>query len=118
MTQTLNNRAKVGGETGMNGEWYEGGQFLPSTMLPKGTQKKSKKGSGKQEIAPYKWVVAPADNLRSIFKQLAGVFARYNADGTFEMMASQQTLDYYEADKGKIQELIDLYNSGVMWIAV
>jgi len=33
-------------------------------------------------------------------------------------MASQQTLDYYEADKGKIQELIGLYNSGQLWIAV
>ncbi len=28
-------RAKKGGEYGVNGEFYEGGKFLPSTQLPK-----------------------------------------------------------------------------------
>jgi hypothetical protein len=30
-------RARKGGETGMNGEFYKGGTFLPSTEAPKGT---------------------------------------------------------------------------------
>lgn len=29
------NRAKKGGETAINGEFYKGGSFLPSTRLPK-----------------------------------------------------------------------------------
>lgn len=29
-------RAKAGGEIGMNGEFYEGGQFIAGTTMPKG----------------------------------------------------------------------------------
>ena len=36
-----NGRAKKGGEIAINGEYYKGGSFLPSTQLPKrGTAKK------------------------------------------------------------------------------
>lgn len=31
----MNGRAKKGGETAINGEFYKGGSFLPSTKLPK-----------------------------------------------------------------------------------
>jgi hypothetical protein len=31
MNTTSQPRARAGGETGLNGEWYEGGKFLPST---------------------------------------------------------------------------------------
>lgn len=115
MTQ-IDTRAKVGGEVGMNGEWYKGGQFLPSTMLPKGTQKKNKKGSGKQEVAPYDWQVAPADNLHSIYKS---VDVLVNIDnGEMIITASQQTLNYYEVDVDNLQSLVDLWNDGERWIVV
>ena len=117
MTQ-IKTRAKKGGELGMNGEYYKGGQFLPSTILPKMTLKKKSKGSGKQEIAPYKWEVAPNENLRSIYK-LIETFIRI--DGKTKKMiirVSQQTIDYYDIDVNKLQELVDLYNSGERWIEV
>ena len=34
----MTSRAKSGGEIGQNGEFYDGGQFLPSTELPKGAK--------------------------------------------------------------------------------
>ena len=36
----MTSRAKSGGEIGQNGEFYDGGQFLPSTDLPKGAKAK------------------------------------------------------------------------------
>ena len=37
MTSIKQAKAKKGGETGKNGEFYPGGKFLPSTRLPKQT---------------------------------------------------------------------------------
>jgi len=63
------NRARAGGEIGVNGEHYEGGQFLPSTTLPKQAPAASRKaGTGKREIAPYVWEAAP-DGMRAIYSQ-------------------------------------------------
>ena len=116
MTQTIHNRAKVGGEQGMNGEWYEGGQFLPSTMLPKGFQIISKKGSGKQEIQPYDYQIAPAENLRSIYKSIEMLVNIKH--GEMIITASQQTINYYEVDVDKLQSLVDLWSDGERWMAV
>lgn len=55
-------RAQKNGEYGINGEFYHGGQFLPSSV---NTIKGEMKSNGnvvrkatKQEIAPYKWEVS------------------------------------------------------------
>jgi len=50
----MNGHAKKGGEIGINGAFYEGGQFLPSTTNEKGTS--SRRGDRKIEIEPYVWV--------------------------------------------------------------
>lgn len=49
-------RAPKGGIVGTNGEFYEGGKFLPSTGLPKrpGT---GHRRTGKCEIEPYRWEI-------------------------------------------------------------
>lgn len=38
-TSSTQTRAPKGGQTGQNGEHYDGGQFLPNTDLPKGVKK-------------------------------------------------------------------------------
>ena len=43
-----------GGETGVNGEWYEGGKFLPSTTQPK-RKPRSYRATGRVEIEPGVW---------------------------------------------------------------
>ena len=115
---TTKTRAQAGGEIGINGERYDGGQFLPSSPHTiKGEMKKSnaRKGSGKQEIAPYKWEVAP-DGMVSIFRMIGGVVASYNR-GTEKMEYSNnaQAEKYYGYTKTEVLELIERYNSGEMW---
>ncbi|BCQ28725.1 hypothetical protein NK8_69150 (plasmid) [Caballeronia sp. NK8] len=48
-------RAKPGGETGANGEWYEGGgKFIATRDNPKRAER-SRKATRKVEIEPRKW---------------------------------------------------------------
>jgi hypothetical protein len=61
------NRAAKGGETGVNGEFYEGGKFLPSTDRAKG--KPVPRKVGKVQVEPYVWVI-PTDERRPLFRHL------------------------------------------------
>lgn len=68
------NQAKKGGEYGVNGEWYKGGQFLPSSPeTVKGAQKVVIHKGKKSQIAPYVWEPAPADNMLSIYDRIGGM---------------------------------------------
>jgi hypothetical protein len=53
-----NGRASKGGQTGINGEFYEGGKFLPSTKQPKRHGSKPR-GGGRCLIEPGVFAVAP-----------------------------------------------------------
>lgn len=68
------NKAKAGGEIGVNGYFYKGGQFLPSTQAEPGRFKVGKKWltTGREMIAPGVWEVQPTPLSRSLFV-LAGV---------------------------------------------
>ena len=113
-------RAGKGGEKGINGEWYDGGQFLPgSPNTIKGEMKATgnKRGTGKQEIAPYIWEVAPSPELKSIYQSVAGIFAKTNLEtGKLEFCASQQTLNYFSRSREWAEDLIDRYNAGERWM--
>ena len=104
----------------MNGLWYAGGQFLPSTTLAKMAKQAKVKKSGKQEIAPYTWKVAPQENMRSIYT-LVNVISKWVDDKwqeELEMIDNEQALDYYKIDREAAQTLIDLWNSGERWVQV
>ncbi len=47
-TATTQPRAKIGGETGMNGAWYEGGKFIATTPMMK-KEKAARKAQMKRE---------------------------------------------------------------------
>jgi hypothetical protein len=49
----MKNRAKKGGEIGMNGEFYKGGLFLPSTQLPKQSPIKIHNTTTKKPMADW-----------------------------------------------------------------
>jgi len=104
-------RAKIGGEVGTNGEFYEGGKFLPSTQKPKG---KPRRGSGKQEIEPYKWEVPPA-GMRSIYRSLAGIYGRVE-NGVMVERINPATLAYYGDDRDEVISRIARYNAGERWM--
>jgi len=64
-------RASAGGQIGLNGEFYKGGQFLPSSKdTVKGAQKPTVKKGTKKEVAPYVWRPAPADDMLSIYDRI------------------------------------------------
>lgn len=65
-------RARKGGETGINGSRYEGGQFLPgSEHTEKGKQKSTRRpATGKQEVSPYVWELPPEPGARSLFRSI------------------------------------------------
>lgn len=68
--QTSETRAKAGGQMGINGEFYEGGQFLPSSKdTVKGAQAKIKAGH-KSPIAPFVWIASPAPDMLSIYARI------------------------------------------------
>ena len=74
---TSTGQAKKGGEIGLNGEFYKGGQFLPSSENTiKGEHKVLV--TGKREIMPYTWEVQPAHDMLSIFDRIKN-YVRTNA---------------------------------------
>ena len=108
----MQKRAAKGGEVGTNGDFYEGGKFLPSTEKPKG--KPRKRGSGKQEIAPYVWEVAP-EGKSSIYRRLAGNFARF-INGKMVVCVNPTTLAYFGTTEYEIASLVDRWNAGERWM--
>jgi hypothetical protein len=110
----MRSRAQKGGEIGTNGEFYEGGKFLPSTTNPK-KHTKSVKGSGRQQIEPYVWAEAP-EGMRSIYGTYAGVWG-HKAGGTVEVPARLWgAVDYWTVDYlNTATEMAAAYNAGERW---
>ena len=123
-------RAKVGGEFGANGEWYEGGKFIntvPENAKKHGSQPKSK-GPRKEQIDAYSpWEYPPAEGMVSLFPRLAGTVAKLNrqtgkldyigAVGGWENHRVEQVLNYVGVSEKHAKHLIDLWNNGQRWIA-
>jgi hypothetical protein len=108
-------RAKTGGETGMNGEQYKGGQFLPNTALPKMQNKAKATGSKKQEIAPYVWEAAP-EGKQSVYRTYNVVWQWEVRGKTFKAIDNEKTLAYFCIAKEKAQEMADKWNNGERWM--
>ena len=105
-------RAKAGGETGVNGLYYNGGEFLPSTQLLKTTKTAKRNGTGKREVAPYKWEVAPVemDNPIALYSLLAGSWMTRDNKPFVPFCNSQNV------NPANVQTLIDRYLTGKKWI--
>lgn len=69
MNKSVRTQAKVGGEVGLNGEFYKGGEFLPSSEKTVKGAYKIKKGT-KAEIAPYVWQASPEADMLSIYDRI------------------------------------------------
>ncbi len=113
----MQKRAMVGGEIGMNGESYKGGEFLPNTQLA--SQHKDRKVAAKtrkQEFEPYRWDFAPSAGVKSIFVQLSGNYGKYNrSNNTFEVFAPY--VSNLPADQqARATDLVSRYNAGERWV--
>lgn len=108
-------RAKIGGETGANGEWYEGGKFIARTDRAKG-HKVAGRATGLQNVAPGAFEAAPAPGLVAIFPQLAvGFFAFDRATIQFGGVTNEIALAHFGAER--LIALRDRFNAGERWTA-
>jgi hypothetical protein len=107
----------------MNGEHYDGGQFLPSTTLSKQTPtsrlpvrvrtQTGKAGTGKREIAPYVWEVAP-EGMQSIYSRFSHLWKI--TDGKVAVIDNAQALAYYKCSAEEVQAAADKWNAGERWM--
>jgi len=110
-------RAKKGGEFGANGEWYEGGKFINTIPENKKREGSKPRGTGKQEVAPYVWEIAP-EGKRSLYRKFAGVFGKV-IDGVAVLRTDdqmEQTCRYYGVSLEVATEMISRWNAGERWI--
>lgn len=115
-----NKRAKAGGQVGLNGEWYAGGRFLPSTALPSRSRSAGSK-SPKMLISPGVLATPPADGAVAIFaalrefmhidqaSQLATVLDR--PDAAIQHYVSENV----ESGRAYLQAAVAAYNAGQRW---
>ena len=105
-------RAKKGGEYGVNGEWYEGGQWIANTEKEK--KLGSKKATHKQQTAPFVWEI-PEEGMRSIFEKWSGT---WEADKEGKMKCRNLPISYWGADYlNESQKMADRWNAGERWTA-
>jgi hypothetical protein len=101
-------RAAKGGEHGINGEFYAGGTFLPNTQKPK---TKRRKGSGKRQVGPFRWEVAPADGLVPLYP----LFYDLINLRTGEVL--EQACRYYGRTPEQVRKMAAAWQNGILWIA-
>jgi hypothetical protein len=114
-----NGKAQAGGQYGKNGEFYQGGQFLPSspdTIKGEFGSKKVKKARVRRvEIGPREWVEAPEG--KSIWTEVTGTFAKYDWDtGKLVLNTNAQMLAYFDTTEAEVQTLVDRWNAGERWM--
>ena len=110
-------RAKAGGQTGMNGEWYPAGTFLPATRLPKqgaaGKASRTRRGL----IAPGQLAEIP-DDMGALFARIQHFVVPLNAEGTTMEVAARFCIPGHPAIAAhfssfdELQELVERYNRG------
>lgn len=96
-----------------------GGAFINTVPEnPKGQPTQKKKPTGKQEIEPYKWEIAPEEGLRSLFRLLAGIeiFDRINLQFSFN---SDLRLQYALPEVVEMRKKhIEMFNRGERWVRI
>lgn len=129
-----NGQAKAGGEIGVNGYFYKGGQFLPSTQAEPGKWKVAGKwiSSKKEQVAPCVWAQQPTPFSRSIFmligawcvvKDGALVLRENIRDCAGQALTAQTEIrpgvkGVLTKESIELGALIDAYNAGQRWFDV
>lgn len=111
-------RAKKGGEVGLNGEFYQGGAFLPRTRLPKRSASKATTRIRVSLVEPGVRQEVP-EGKRAIFQQISA-FVSNRPDGALFILPHLDTADCpcWEAygPYEHIQELVAQYNDGARFV--
>lgn len=116
--KTVNGKAKKGGQTGINGEHYKGGQFLPASKHTVKGQLRTRQFSPKPRsdlIEPGKVEQLPPGK-KAIFGTIRAFVQIEN--GKMAITASDHSLSAYGYTRDSIQALVDQYNTGERLIPV
>lgn len=110
-------RATAGGQVGVNGDFYRGGEFLPSTDAAKGTWRREqakiqKEMARKVQVAFGEWTTRPSLDVKAIFS-LAGVYANFNGATPVAIAAA---CEYAKVDASKVQAWLDRWIAGERWM--
>lgn len=108
----MKGQAKKGGEIGVNGEHYKGGQFMPATAQ---TVKGQHTGPGGKKQR-YRRVLIEPGVLVEVERGVHAIFARVQAfvaveHGVMRQTASHHTVAYYGMED-TLPTLIRRYNEG------
>ena len=108
-------RAKKGGETGKNGEFYKGGSFLPSTTLPKRSADTRLTRASQQGIVEPGVKADVPEGKRPIFQRIMN-FVDVAQDGKLRILkhldsAESACWDHYGPFE-EVQGLLERYNAG------
>lgn len=108
-------RAAKGGQVGVNGEFYEGGKFLPSTDRPKG--KPIPRKVGKVQVEPFVWVIPP-EGKRPLLRHI-GIYlvAVDRWDASKGVKPYEPYLNSGRCDKSwdEVRALAARWNAGERW---
>ena len=120
MTSIKQARAKKGGETGKNGEFYPGGKFLPSTRLPKQTPGSKTFRVSKTLLAPGALVESRTwEGFGAIFNAI-GLFVVVGEDGkvTRKFPAGHIAIQSHFPSETAFEALLLAYNGGESWYSL
>lgn len=95
---TTTKRAKVGGEMGMNGEFYAGGTFLPNTKLGKMARSRPAGNRPQRTILTAVLALVAVDNA-------------YNPT-VAKVTANDQAIAYYGYTRKQLEDVVARFNAG------
>lgn len=118
-------RAKVGGELGANGEFYEGGKFIntiPENHKKHGSAPKAK--ARKQQWEAYKWGFAPEGKTHAIYQLIGTVLCPDRTttlpSGHYRVVVNDvpAVVRHFGDESFGLshQVLADLFNAGERWV--
>lgn len=119
-------RAKAGGDSGVNGFEYKGGQFLPSTNAPPGTWRIRQKGKNRL-VSTRQWLVepgkmeeSPSPYARGIFNMIRNLVKHEN--GVLSVIDNPIAVEHFGRGmcdgRYDVEELVDMYNKGMRWVEI
>lgn len=119
MTTATQKRATKGGQVGVNGDFYEGGKFLPQTARPKTAPAPMSARVRKVQVEPFVWVESDRDPILC----LVGTHLRRAAGDALRLEPNPAGVAYYGADIvrggvrfGTAAEIADRFNAGERWL--
>lgn len=118
-------QAKTGGEYGLNGEWYKGGQFLPEYTDSQKQKRVKYLKTHKQEIAPYCWQIS-TEGKEAIWPKISGLVEfvgqtwyskESGKSGEIKKVSfNHKAMGWSDEGLREFEQLVERWNQGERWL--